>query len=462
MVPMQTIADESNKEAISRRVRSITSGGGGIFVYNGLKAGWRAVKGTSQGTRHIILFADAADAEQPGDGPGANYTTLLDEVTKEGGTVSVIALGKDTDSDAAFLKDVATRGKGRVFFTDRPEDLPNVFTAETMAVTRSTFITEPVETLASGQWQEISAKTLAWPGVVDGYNLSYKRDWASQAMVSKDEYAAPLVAWGQRGAGRTAAVSFPLGGEFSDKVRAWPSYGDFILTTARWIMGEDLPPDIGLKWDQAGTTLGIDLMYAGEWEKTFAQSPPRILLAEGERATNRREATWERMQPGHYRATTDLPEGEVIRGVIQAGKHTLSFGPLTAGSNTEWAFDPGRLEELRTLSAQTGGRELLDLHDVWKSPPLKELTDLRRWLLPLALLLVLADALITRMGWRLPSLAWAGGKREPRRQHAKVKVKPPVMPEPEAKIETPKPEIKPDDDIATHRRERYARAKKRP
>ncbi len=458
MVPMQQISDQGNKDDLMDTSRRITSGGGGIFVYNGLKAGWKALRGTDTGTRHIILFADAADAEQPGDGPGADYKSLLAEVVKEGGTCSVIALGTEHDSDADFLKDVALLGKGRIFFTDRPEDLPNVFTAETIAVTRNAFISDPVETLVSGQWQEISARAIPWLSQVGGYNLSYKRDWASQALVTKDEYAAPLVAWGQRGAGRTAAVCFALGGEFSESVRAWPAYGDFLQTTARWLMGEDLPPDIGLRWDMTGTALGIDLMYAGEWEQTFAQSPPRIVLASGERAENRREATWERMQPGHYRATIDLGEDEVVRGAIQAGKHTIPFGPLTAGSNAEWAFDPARVEELRQVSAQTGGRELVDLGDVWKSPPISELTDLRRWLLPLALLLILADALITRMGWRMPQLALA---RRPREKRAPIH-KPAIAPPPSvAAKEAPEPDVAREDPGATQRRIRFARAKKR-
>jgi hypothetical protein len=464
MVPMQTIDDDNNKEAMMDRTRRITSSGGGIFVYNGLKAGWKALRSTTSGTRHIILFADAADAEQPGDGPGDDYKSLLDEVTKEGATVSVIALGHESDSDAAFLKDVAARGKGRIFFTDRPEDLPNVFTAETIAVTRNTFVPEPVDTLVSGQWHEISSKAFPWLTQLDGYNLSYKRDWASQALVTKDEYAAPLVAWGQRGSGRTAAISFPLGGEFSDKVRAWPAYGDFLQTTGRWLMGEDLPPDIGLRWDLAGTALSIDLMYAGDWEQTFAQSPPRILLATGDRADSRREATWERMQPGHYRASIDLTEGEVVRGAIQTGKYTLPFGPLAVGSNTEWAFDPARVDELRQVSAQSGGRELLDLHDVWKSPPFKELTDLRRWLLPLALLLILADALITRMGWQLPKLALAPRPKKesrPSKVHTPIPATPTPIPTLDESPPEPPTPLTAKEDPATRRQERFARAKKR-
>jgi hypothetical protein len=317
---------------------------------------------------------------------------------------------------------------------------------------------------------------------VDGYNLSYKRDWASQALVSKDEYAGPLVAWGQRGAGRTAAVCFPLGGDFSESVRTWPGYGDFLQTAGRWLMGDDVPPGIGLRWDLAGTALGIDLMYAGDWEQTFAQSPPRILLASGARADERREAVWERIQPGHYRAAIDLTEGEVVRGAIQAGKHALPFGPLTVGSNAEWAFDPARVAELRQVSAQSGGRELVDLQNVWQSPPQRELTDLRRWLLPLALLLVIADALITRMGWRRPQLALTRPLRRPGHRAPAPAVAPPLttpapgtpaataapVPAPAAipapapkEPATSAPAATTDPAAAERRRQRFARAKKR-
>ena len=73
---------------------------------------------------------------------------------------------------------------------------------------------------------------------VGGYNLSYARKDSTVSLVSKDEYLAPLVAHARRGLGRTVAVSFPLGGEFSDEVRNWSGYGDFVQTTGRFLMGQ--------------------------------------------------------------------------------------------------------------------------------------------------------------------------------------------------------------------------------
>ena len=405
MVPLQQIGP--NRDKMAAAVRRIQSMGGGIFVYEGLAAGWAAVRKTEVGQRHLILFSDAADSEEPGA-----YKSLLEEIRQEGGTVSVIALGTRADPDAALLEDIATLGGGRLFFTDQPSELPSIFSQETVAVARSAFIKDPPPARGAPGWFELAGSALEWPPAVDGYNLSYLRERDSQAFITTDEYAAPLVAFGQRGLGRTAAVSFPLGGEHSDQVRAWPKYGDFLQTLARWMLGEELPPGLGLRHRLDGTQLTLDLLSDESWEPRLAEKPPRILLAGGPRAEVRSELTWRKLAPGHFQAVHDLAEGELVRGAVQAGAHALAFGPLSVGTETEWAFDGARLEELRSVAAATGGRELLELRDAWRRPPQRQFGDVRTWLLAAALLALLADALITRTGWRLPALARTG--RAPR------------------------------------------------
>ena len=99
-----------------------------------------------------------------------------------------------------------------------------------------------------------------------------------------------------------------------------------------------------------------------------------------------------------------MEEGALIRGAIQVGEHAIPFGPIIVGSSTEWAFDPNRLSELRSVSAQTGGRELTDLSKAWLRPNVIHRVDLRLPLIIIALLLLILDALITRTGWKLPLL----------------------------------------------------------
>lgn len=99
-----------NRASLVAAARSVESTGGGIFCYTGLSVAWDMLQQTDVGQRHVILFADAMDAEEPGE-----YQQLLAEMTAAKCTVSVIGLGSDTDTDAALLTDIATRGGGRIF-----------------------------------------------------------------------------------------------------------------------------------------------------------------------------------------------------------------------------------------------------------------------------------------------------------------------------------------------------------
>lgn len=464
MVPLQQVGP--NRGKMESAVRRIESSGGGIYVYEGLKAAWDSLKLSPAGQRHIILFSDAADSEEPGD-----YTKLIDEILAGGGTVSVIALGTRSDADAGLLEDIAKRGKGRLFFTDNAEDLPSIFSQETVAVARSAFIAEPVKSRQAPGWLEVSSQPMEWPAEVDGYNLSYLKDWASQALVALDEYKAPLVALGQRGVGRTAAVCMPLGGEHSSRLRAWPHYGDFLQTLVRWLMGAPLPPGVGLKHRIEGRQMFLDLLHDDEWEPRLQAKPPRILMAHGDDAAAAHEVAWERLSPGHYQASVTLNEGEMVRGAVQLGGTALSFGPTILGGSAEWAFEESRVEDLRRTSAASGGRELLDLSQAWRNPKTPRFASLRPLLLLTALLLFLVDALVTRTGWTTPLRAWEGWRFwEPQARAAgemSRKHRERLRESPGARMTGPFVESGLKDEEAepgadADRRSRFARAKKKP
>lgn len=391
---------KNNKAKLKKAAMSVQSQGGGIYVYTGLKDAWDRLKKVNIGTKHIILFSDARDTEEPG-----GYKALIDEMNMADATISVIGLGTKADVDAKLLEDIAKRGKGRIFFTERAVDIPKLFAQETVTLARSAFIEEPVRTLATGHWTEISPTAFTWMTQVDGYNLSYAREDSTTDLISQDEYKAPLISHARKGIGRTAAISFPLGGEFSTTVRNWEQYGDFSQTVTQWLMGDKLPPGLGLKHHLDGTQLKIDLLYdTEEWSNKFAQTPPTIKIVEGPHGGDSYELQWKRIAPGRFSLTRDLEEGTLIRGSVKAGKFAIPFGPIIVGSSTEWAFEKQRLAELRALSSQTGGRQLTDLSKAWIRPPVLHYADLR---LPIAITLLvfmLIDALLTRTGWRLPEL----------------------------------------------------------
>ncbi|MEY2880656.1 MAG: hypothetical protein RLZZ15_3036 [Verrucomicrobiota bacterium] len=386
-----------NRTRITESVRRVVSQGGGIVLHAGLRAARAELEKATTGSRHMILFADANDSRQDlGD-----YLAAVDELRKIDATVSVIGLGTEYDRDADVLKNVAERGGGRIFFSADAAELPAIFAQETVSIARSAFVKEATGTLGTPGWAEVAARAPAWLATVDGYNLSYLRPGATASLVTTDDFAAPLVATWQRGAGRVAAVSFPLGGSFSAKARAWAGYGDFVQTLSRWLAGDDAPPGLALRSDLDGERLTVELLYDETWNARVAQTPPTAMLAENggaAAAVATRALVWEKIEPGRLRATVALAPGKMARGAVRVGATGLAFGPVAVSSSAEWSYDRARLAELRALSARSGGQERLDLAQVWRAPRPITWRDVRAWALALWAVLFVADAALTRLG----------------------------------------------------------------
>ena len=179
---MTSVADPA---AINKRVMGIQSMGGGIYVYTGLlAAGREMLKANDYPTRHIILFSDASDSEEPGD-----YKNLMKKFSDSGITVSVIGLGSKTDKDALFLEDIALLGNGNIEFSNDPLDLPRLFAQDTMNMTRNMFLTAESEERPEGfvgqvladlrLLGEMNADTIP---AVTGYNLTFLKKDASQGI----------------------------------------------------------------------------------------------------------------------------------------------------------------------------------------------------------------------------------------------------------------------------------------
>lgn len=390
--PMSPIGTEASE--LMGLVNRIESTGGGIFVYEGMSKAWMGLKEAPAGTKHMILFSDASDSEEPGD-----YKNLLKEMKENKTTVSVIALGTDKDCDAALLKEIAQLGGGRIYFSNSGVDLPAIFQQETALVARSAFVEEKTKLVPTPGWLQISSSALSWPPAIDGYNLCYQQEGAMNACVSGDEYQAPLVAFWARGAGKVAAVTFPLGGAFSQSVRAWPEYGDFVQTLTRWLAGRSDPDGYALRTRRDGDMVTLELLYADSRTTDLARKPPEIRL-EVEREISRKvfSTVWEKIEPGRFETKIRLTAGELLRGVVRVGDVSMPFGPLGLGTDAEWSADERRLEELKKLSAQSGGKELRDMASLWDQARKKTAREMMNYCLWAGLFFLLLDALLTRCG----------------------------------------------------------------
>ncbi|MEM9702169.1 MAG: vWA domain-containing protein, partial [Planctomycetota bacterium] len=185
IVPLEEIDEGVGR--IAAAARGIVSTGGGIYVDAALAgAADELDAGPAEATKHVIVFADAADAESPSD-----FHQPIGRLRALGATVSVIGLGTRLDADAPLLEAVAEAGGGNVLFTEDPRELPRLFAQDALAVVSETFVTADSPAGIPGEFSEGAALVGelgagSFPPVY-GYNLTELRQDASLAAVTRDQ-----------------------------------------------------------------------------------------------------------------------------------------------------------------------------------------------------------------------------------------------------------------------------------
>ncbi|MBN1395834.1 MAG: VWA domain-containing protein [Pirellulales bacterium] len=395
------LADVTDPSAMRSKILRIDSMGGGIFVYEALSNAVRMVLKAKAGTKHIILFADAADSEEPGD-----YKALAEKCAKAGVTISVVGLGTEKDCDAGLLKDVARRGGGQCMFTNVAQELPRLFAQDTFLVARSAFLQDPVRVRSTGGLLSITRKPLGEFPKIGGYNLCYLRPGANLAVVAEDEYKAPVLGSWQAGLGRVLCYTGEADGQYTGPIADWQHAGDFFASLARWAAGksQELGRDVAATQELGGGVCRIELHLDPERESPpFASLPELTLLSArpGETAATKKIGmNW--ATADSLLAEITLTGSETILATIAApelGQTTLA--PVCLPYSPEHLPpEPGRgVEALKRLARATGGRERLNLGDVWKDiPKITRHVSLAPYLLLLTVSIFLLEVIQRRTG----------------------------------------------------------------
>ena len=229
IVPLDTV--EKNQSYRSQ-ILAIGSQGGGIYIYEALVASARMIQSAKAQTKHIVLFADAADSEQ-----SMHYEEIVDKLREADVTISVIGLGTDHDVDANLLKDIARRGGGECYFSDNPDEIPRIFAQDTFTIARSTFIDQPAPFEITAGYSILGASPVSAPPPLGGYNLCYIRPQANLAAITSDEYKAPVVASWNAGNGRVLCYLGEADGKFSGDFAKWNQAGEFYAITLECGLG---------------------------------------------------------------------------------------------------------------------------------------------------------------------------------------------------------------------------------
>ncbi len=433
-------------------ILQIESMGGGIFVYEALLAAVDQLATSQAGARHIVLFADAADAEEPG-----NYKALLDRCRESGITASVIGLGTPQDADAPLLEDIARRGGGRAYITESPYDLPRLFAQDTFIVARSSFVEETTAVRATAALSGLTGRAQL-PDVpsVGGYNLTYLRPEASLAAVSQDDYEAPMVASWQVGLGRALALTTQVDGPHTGDWATWTEAGDFLTSLARWTAGEsgDLPLLVRQRLDRG--LLRVELHLDPDRRGDPFRELPQLTVLRGRpgAAPETRVLTPKWVTPDQLEVQVPLHGDDVVLTTLDlpgAGQRTLPAVRLPYSPEHRPAPAGSGLAALERLARATGGRQRVDLKEIWNEFPRQpKWIEAGPWPVLLAIVLLLLEVLERRTGLvtaavrRLPAWRWRRGERRARVEAEKPAPKRRPRPKRQRRVESVKAEAAPE------------------
>lgn len=462
---VQAMTRISDPDALKQRVRHIAPGGGGIYVRNALEAAAIQLEKAPQLSKHITLFSDAADSEQQ-----EGCTKLVSDLANAGVSLSVIALGTQSDADADFLQQIATLGGGEIYFTTQAGELPRLFAHDTLTASRATFVDQPTSVSVLPDLYGLGELTIDAIPALGGYNLTYLREGAIAGAVTTDDFHAPIFAFRHSELGRSAAFTGQVGGTFGQSLPAWDGFAPFFVTVSRWLLGQDPPDALFPSVTREGREAVIRVEFDPDAPLAPDASALEALLGLENGRTLRR--SFERISEGSFEARFPLDsEGIALPSVMIDAQRSLALAPLALPYSPEFepSSDPAAGERLlRQLAAESGGAIAPATNTLFRVQHIgRGWLPITRQLLIAALICVLIEiafrrlSLWTGVDWRAATLRSSNSKQraaDASAAEAHAKAGRPVDSEPaKSPVEAPTAQHATLTDALTQARERAKR-----
>lgn len=381
VVPPVQVED---KEALRRVIESIQAGGG-TEIYPPLLGAYQALRDLPTQVKHIILLTDGMSAS------GGDYQSLLNDIRDAGITLSTVAVGEGADAD--MLQALSEMGRGRFYAVADAQNIPSIFTKETMMATRSFAVNERFYPQVAGPGVLLRGLDMVPP--LDGYITVTPKDLGETPLVSYR--GDPVLAAWQYGLGRAVAWTPDAGGRWSGAWAAGDAFPGLWGNVLSWIMPAENTYPLYLETTvsspgAAGRSLEISVEDPGGWEEV-RELGAVVTGPEGDIF----EVPLKPAGPGRYEASyyVDTPGVYMVsvKGGDGDGEAVLARGGTVVPYPPEYRETGVDMESLRSIAAAGGGTVLEKPEQAFADnlPPVKSRRDLTPFLLALAALLWLVD-----------------------------------------------------------------------
>lgn len=385
VVPLSKAVD---KTETADRIRQVTSSGGGIYIFTALADAFRTLRDAEAAIKHIILFADAADAEEKATDTGSALD-LASAMLGSRITTSVVALGRDTDADVDFLRTLSERGGGRFYLTENALALPRLFSIEAMRATQSSAVERPFFAAAAAPSDLTAGIRWAESPLLLGFNKTSGKPGAEILLKTEDGY--PLLATWRASLGRTAAFTSDLKNRWAAEWQIWPEAGKFWAQLARGLARPREAGYLDAEIERRGDGLVLVARATGSDGEPLNGLDLQAIseLDEAE--------PLQQVAPGRYELAFETRE-RLLATVLDRSTGKSVRAAWSAPSAPEFRIDDSGAALLESLSRESGGALGKDPANVWRRESVspRGWIDLSPWFFAAALLLLPVDIAIRR------------------------------------------------------------------
>jgi uncharacterized membrane protein len=223
VAPFQNVNDNQSLIALTNTIRS----GGGTDILSGLNLVQRDIINEPSEVKHLILLTDG------GASPNG-LVELVESLNDEHDvTLSAIAIGR---SPANFLERMAVAGEGNYYQVQDVEQIPRIFTQETVLASRSYIIEDTFTPRLTGN-NAIMDGMNSLPAL-RGYVATTAKTAAQKILSGPEPFSDPILTSWQYGLGRVVAWTSDATSRWANEWVAWDDFSRFWGQAVSWSINE--------------------------------------------------------------------------------------------------------------------------------------------------------------------------------------------------------------------------------
>ena len=207
-------------ESIAEEVAALSSDGG-TDLLKAVVEGRRALAAKEAAIKHVLILSDGLTDK-------ADLLEQVERMAEERITVSTVSIGGD--ADRRLMTRLAKSGSGRSYATVDPRTIPQIFTTETLLISRDLLVEKtvtPVAVGSAGPMRGLAGEPL--PPVL-GYVLTHVKPGAEVHLRAGED---PLLVSWRRGLGRVYAFTSDVSGRWGRHWVQWEAFPRWAAQMAR-------------------------------------------------------------------------------------------------------------------------------------------------------------------------------------------------------------------------------------